>query len=124
MVLNTAQWLAVAGLIGLSSCANRDPYQRTDVWRPTGANAANLAAMVADPHDLIRGRGTNRQFNKAQDIAVEHVWQDKPKPFGFGSTSGSSGSSGGGSGGSGGSGSSGAGGGTGGDSGSSSGSGS
>lgn len=104
----------IAALALLAGCANRDPYERLDVWRPTGANSANLAAMVANPHDLIRGHGTDRQLTKAQELAVDRVWQDQPK--GLGGTAATSSSSGGGSGGSGGSGggsSSGSGGGTG-----------
>lgn len=43
----------------LAGCAETDPYLRPGQWQPTGANAINLAAMVANPHDLLRGRGTN-----------------------------------------------------------------
>lgn len=80
----------------LSGCESRDPYLRTDVWRPTGANAANIAAMVADPHDMISGRGVVRKDTKAPELAVEHIWSDQPKPLlggggGGGSSSGGSG---------------------------------
>lgn len=75
-------------LLFLAGCASRDPYYRTDVWRPTGANAANIAVMAADPHDLIRGRGDTRQLAKAPELAVEKVWA--------GSVPGAKGSSGGG----------------------------
>ena len=46
--------LAVAGL---SACAETDPYSRNYSWQPTGANAINIAAQVANKNDLIRGRG-------------------------------------------------------------------
>ena len=66
--------LLLTGLLLLTGCADRDPYRRTDVWRPTGANAANLAAMVANPHDLAGGQGSSRQLAKAPERAVEHIW--------------------------------------------------
>lgn len=78
-------------LLAIGGCGNRDPYRRTDVWKPTGANAANLAAMVANPQDLIRGHGVNRYDTKASELAVELVWTDRPKSL----TGGSGGSGGG-----------------------------
>lgn len=71
----------IASLIALAGCDERDPYLRTDVWKPTGANAGNIAAMVADPHDLISGRGTAVQNSNESAAAVSHVWLDQPKPL-------------------------------------------
>jgi type IV pilus biogenesis protein CpaD/CtpE len=92
-----------AGLVALAGCDSRDPYLRTDVWRPTGANAGNLAAQVADPHDLISGRGSAAQNANEPALAVSHVWLDHPKPLspaagGGGSGGGDSGGGGGGAG--------------------------
>ncbi len=78
-----------ASLLALAGCDSRDPYLRTDVWQPTGANAGNIAAMVADPHDLISGRGSAVQNGNEPALAVSHVWLDQPKPL-LGSTSGAS----------------------------------
>ena len=103
--------LAGAVCVGLlAGCASRDPYKRDDVWYPTGANAANLAAQVADPNDLIRGRGDSKQLVDASARAIGRVRSDSPKSLtpggtgggGNGSGGGSSGGSSGGSGGSGG----------------------
>lgn len=58
----------------LASCGNRDPYKRDDVWYPTGSNAANLAAQVADPNDLVRGRSDPSQSSAAPIRAVNRVW--------------------------------------------------
>jgi uncharacterized membrane protein YgcG len=88
--------LLLTGLALLAGCANRDPYRRTDVWQPTGSNASNIAAMVANPHDLARGHTEGKQLAKAPELAVEHVWAG---PGGAGS-SGGGGSLGGGGGGS------------------------
>lgn len=54
-MINKAVWLSALFL--LVGCDHSDNYQRTDVWHPTGANAANLAATLVDQHDLIRGKG-------------------------------------------------------------------
>jgi len=97
----------IACLLAIGGCADRDPYLRTDVWKPTGANAANIAAMAANPQDLIHGRGVTQFDTRAPELAVEHVWTDQPKQLlGGSSASSSSGaSSGGGASGSGGGGS-------------------
>jgi type IV pilus biogenesis protein CpaD/CtpE len=99
---------ALAGsLLVLAGCDSRDPYRRTDVWQPTGANAGNLAAMVADPQDLLAGRGDARMNASEPAIAASRIWADTPKQTlsgsgGGGSGGSSSGSSGGGGGGGGG----------------------
>lgn len=97
--------LALAGLVVLAGCDQLDPMLRTDRWQPTGANAGNIAAMVANPQDLIRGHGDIFRETNDQALAAGHILNDQPKPLaqGQGSSSGSSG--GGGGGGSGGSGS-------------------
>jgi len=57
---------AIAGiaLLAVSGCA-LDPYTREGVWRPSGANEANLRLMVADPRDYQQGvaeRGSDGQL--------------------------------------------------------------
>lgn len=78
------------GVLLIAGCAQRDPYQRTDVWRPTGVNASNLAAMVANPADLIAGRGESRHDTKASTIAIGHVWAAEPQPLSHGGQGGGS----------------------------------
>ena len=52
------QALGLLTLLGLlAGCTETEPYERAGQWNPIGANAANLRAMVADPHDLELGRG-------------------------------------------------------------------
>ena len=99
----TLSLLALGGLLMLAGCDQLDPMMRTDRWQPSGANAGNLAAMVADPHDLIRGRGDIFRDSNDQALAVTRIDTDQAKAFsgGGGSSGGSSG--GGGSGSSGGS---------------------
>jgi hypothetical protein len=62
-------------------CTSSDPYRRTDVWYPTGANAGNIAAMVAKPRDLILGHGGDRADTRQAAGAVDRVWQDRKKPL-------------------------------------------
>lgn len=86
--LSPERLLLIAGVLTIAACGERDPYYRTDVWRPTGANAANLAAMVANPHDLIAGRGVSRVDTKASTIAVNRIWAADPKPLPAGASAG------------------------------------
>jgi hypothetical protein len=79
--------LAVMGcLLVLSGCSNRDPYARNDVWYPTGVNATNLAAQVADPADLAGGRGDRRVSSAPQIKAVDRITNDTPKALPASST--------------------------------------
>ena len=91
---------ALAGLVALAGCDSMDPYMRTDVWKPNGANAGNIAAMVADPHDLISGHGAIFHDANAPALAIGHVWTDQPKSLtpAAGGGGGASGSGAGGSG--------------------------
>lgn len=84
--------LLLIGLLALSACGNRDPYLRDDVWKPDGANAGNLAAMVADPNDLIVGRHSLRGDTKASSGAIQHIWTGQPQPLSAGGSSGGGGS--------------------------------
>lgn len=74
-------WMTVLCGVGamLGGCMDRDPYRRTDVWRPTGANAANIAAQLADPADMIRGRGTQRIDTAASTVAIDRIRTDSPR---------------------------------------------
>jgi len=44
-------------LLQVVGCSAIAPYRRTSPWRPMGVNARDLAAMAANPTDLVRGRG-------------------------------------------------------------------
>jgi len=69
----------VALVLFVAGCADLDPYQRTDVWYPTGSNAGNIAAMAARPSDLIVGRGTQGSDARQAVGAIDRVWLDRPK---------------------------------------------
>jgi type IV pilus biogenesis protein CpaD/CtpE len=73
--------VATLMMIGLSGCDQTEPYRRDGMWQPTGANSLNLAAMVANPNDLIRGRGVRGTPGIEAGPAVTAYWQGKPAPL-------------------------------------------
>jgi hypothetical protein len=46
-------WLPLA--LATGGCIDPEPYTRPGTWQATGANDANLRAMVVDPAQLTRG---------------------------------------------------------------------
>ena len=73
---------AVAGVVlALAGCADTDPYMKPGRWQPTGANAVNLAAMVAKPTDLIRGRGATSAIGLEATPPVARLWSGKLTPL-------------------------------------------
>jgi hypothetical protein len=65
----------------LPACADPNSDQNLDKWHPGGANAANIAAMAANPHDMILGRGARGADARPAASAVERVWLDHAKPL-------------------------------------------
>ena len=57
-------------LLGLAGCAQSDPYTRDGMWQPEGINDRNLAAMVANPADLLTGHGEPRPEPQVATAAV------------------------------------------------------
>jgi len=53
------RWLCLALTLLAAGCnsATTDPFRRPDTWHIQHDNDANLQVMVADPHDLVRGKG-------------------------------------------------------------------
>jgi hypothetical protein len=76
------RFAAAACLIAfLSGCNTLEPYTRAYSWHPTGANEANLAAMAANPSDLVHGRGTSPSDGLAGAAAVDRLRHDHVKPL-------------------------------------------
>jgi len=77
----------LAAALAVSACQDMDPYTRADTWQPSGSNAGNIAAQVANPYDLIRGRDFGRVDGASSSLAIGRVWTDTPKkllnPGGF-----------------------------------------
>jgi type IV pilus biogenesis protein CpaD/CtpE len=64
--------------LALAGCAQIDPFQREGIWKPSSANDANLAAMVANPADLSRGREDARGTIRTPTTAVDRLWAGAP----------------------------------------------
>ena len=71
---------AVLGLLLLSGCAATDPFHRPGAWRPEGVNQANIAAMLARPADLLRGRDAGGTDSPLATAAVTRLWEGPPSP--------------------------------------------
>lgn len=95
---------ALSFLLATAGCSTvEDPMMRAGTWHQTGANAANLAAMVANPHDLIAGEAADGTIGPEAALPVARLKEDKVKPLPGnaivqlgGTTTNNSGSSGGG----------------------------
>lgn len=95
---------AAIAFLALSGCeqVNRDPFDQPLTWSPTGANDANLRAMLSNPNDMVVGRGERGSSAILSSAAVTRVLTDRVKPLpkvSTGSNAGSSDSAGGGGGG-------------------------
>jgi hypothetical protein len=79
-------------LIVLAGCGPNsdylDPYKKPYTWHPTGAPAANIAAQLVDPHDLVAGRGTTTIDTQESTLEIQHIWLDTPKSFSSGGSGG------------------------------------
>ena len=74
---------SIAATLLLPGCdehqlAQVDPYKREGMWRPEGINAGNIAAQLADPRDLVRGRGDSTPQIKQATRAVNRIWGPTP----------------------------------------------
>ena len=76
-------WIGFAALplLGLGGCAQLDPLTKEGDWRPTGANDANLRAMVAVPSDLAYGRAARTSDGRLAAQAVERLRTGKVYPL-------------------------------------------
>lgn len=88
--MTRVRWALLGGAaaLALGGCGNSadylDPYKKPYAWHPTGAPTANLAAQLVNPRDLAVGRGATEGDAKESTLAIEHVWQDHPKPLSTG----------------------------------------
>jgi len=74
--------LSLAGLFGLAGCNATDPLTRTDLWHPMDTNAMNIAAQVAMPSDLVRGRQAAESADGQEAAAaIRRLRQDRVKPL-------------------------------------------
>ena len=62
-------------------CAQVDPYTRDGMWQPEGVNDQNLAAMVAQPTDLLHGHGESLPQPRLASVAVTRLLSGTPTPL-------------------------------------------
>jgi len=84
-------WLVLAALTG---CAATDTYRRPGTWHPDGANAANIAAMAANPEDLVHGRGSPGSNGELAARAIDRLSESRSGTQGSGKGSGGKGTGG------------------------------
>jgi len=73
-------WVAVA-LLGMAGCSEIDPLTKEGTWHPTGANDANLRAMVAVPSDLAFGRSARTADGEQAARAVDRLRSGRVYPL-------------------------------------------
>lgn len=75
-------WLAAAvSLLSLTSCDQIDPLKRPYMWYATGVNEQNIAAMAANPADLVHGRDAPQRRVNVESDGVTRLWTGHPLPL-------------------------------------------
>ena len=68
-------------LIAIMGCSAIDPYTREGVWRPRGANDANLRLHVANPQMLDRGVDDPRSDGQMTAAAIQRLRTNRVHPL-------------------------------------------
>ncbi len=72
--------LLLGGTAALAGCGQEyDPLTREGLWHPNHANRSNLALMVANPADLVRGTGAATGDGQLAAAAIDRLRNDKVK---------------------------------------------
>jgi hypothetical protein len=74
-------WITPLLLLGLAGCDQTDPYLRADLWRPSGANAANLRAAVVQPSDLVAATRVDPADAGLGTAALSRLRRDRVRPL-------------------------------------------
>jgi len=64
----------------LAGCAG-DDFARPGTWQPTGANEANLRAMLVDPTHIERGVSAVGERGQPASAAILRLEQDRRRPL-------------------------------------------
>jgi len=72
---------AAVGLLGLTGCDQIDPLKRPYMWHATGANEQNIAAMAANPADLVHGRDSPQRRVVVESDGVTRLWTGRQLPL-------------------------------------------
>lgn len=86
----TGRIILLVGLgLSLAGCTQYGAWNSPGMWQPTGSNEANLRAMVADPQDLVSGRGRNTAPGDEAAQSVSNLESGKTPSLAGGASSGS-----------------------------------
>jgi hypothetical protein len=78
--LTSMRSIIALALLSTTGCDATDPFLREGAWNPRGSNAANLAAMVEDPMDLVHGRrNDDRASGQLAGAAIARLRHDQVK---------------------------------------------
>jgi hypothetical protein len=69
---------AAVSLLALTGCDQIDPLKRPYMWHESGSNAQNIAAMAANPADLIHGRDSPKRASVVESDGVDRLWSGHP----------------------------------------------
>ncbi len=81
MTARSRPLVLLLALIAGGCTATSNPMYRAGTWHPTGANEANLAAEIANPHDLVAGAGESGTPGPLAVLPVESLRADTVKPL-------------------------------------------
>ena len=70
-------------LLCAAGCTPDYPMDKPGTWHlpETSANDANLRTMVADPHDLVEGKGENTTIGVEAGPPVQRLFNGQPYPL-------------------------------------------
>jgi hypothetical protein len=71
--------LLMGATLAFGGCAATEPWEAQGGWHPRGINDGNLAAMISDPNDLVRGRSTTMTDGYLAAAAVDRLYTGKVK---------------------------------------------
>lgn len=68
-------------LLLATACSSPDPMQRVGTWQPQGSNDTNLRLMVANPEDLVIGRGATDSLGAEAGPPITRLFAGQRAPL-------------------------------------------
>lgn len=68
-------------MLALGGCGTGDDFTRPGTWNPTNANAANLAAMLAEPGHARRGVAAPTERGQLGSQAIRRLETGRRPPL-------------------------------------------
>ena len=79
--MTMSRFILLLLLFVFAGCEKIDPYQRAGVWRPNGANDANLRAMLVVPSDLAVATPASSADGGLAAAALSRLRRDQVRPL-------------------------------------------